>query len=261
MKLKKFISGILCFSMIILSIPVAGAVDLTSTGSPSGDNKTNEQIVQDLLNNPNYSAEAKRNLMRKEALLKEVSQSATLYSINEATATAYLVNVAPIKQEDNTKCGPAVVQMVLSHMGVSYESQSNIQNAIKVSGSNATSMANVCEYLNEHQSNNIYAERYFTDEASLGLFLEVADYIDLPIIFTAKVYQSNVNAGNWPYKTGGHFTVLRGINSSGKYPIADPFYYKTYVSSSDDSGVHIRTWEDISTVNGNYGKDSYYIGY
>lgn len=240
--------------MMILSIPFAGATDLTSMGAPSEDNRTHEQIVQDLLDNPNYSVEAKRNLMIKEALFAEASKEATLYNTKGMNATAYLVNVMPIKQEDSTKCGPAVVQMVLRHMGYTYESQTTIQNVIKGKDTMGTSMSKVLDYLNSHQEDNLYAECYFTDEASLRLFLDVASQLNLPVVFTAKVFQTDVTAGRWPYKTGGHFTVLRGINSSGKYPIADPFYYKKYVAGSDDSGVHLRTWNDIEKVNKNYGK-------
>lgn len=226
--------------------------------------KSDEEILAEILADPSYSEEAKQRLLYKEQLLREAAEREP-DGAAAARATSYYVNVAPIMQEDGTKCGPAMIQMVLKHMGYKPDTQSNIQDAIDYNGH--TDLDLIMNYLNKHQNQNIYARRTYSSETELKRFLDVAAQIDLPILYAVKADRNDVEKDVWPYRTSGHFCILCGKKSTGKYEISDSYYYPAYVSDKNANGKHDRTYNDVYTANGNQKKtDSngnliHYFGY
>lgn len=225
--------------------------------------KSDEEILTEILADPSVSDETKNQLLLKEELYQEALNA--LESGNASRrATNYFVDVDPIMQDDDTKCGPATIQMVLKHKNIDYDTQSRIQKAISYQGS--TDLELIMNYLNERQ-NNHYARKTYANETQLLAFFDVAAQLDLPVIHTAKATQTNVKNGVWPYRTNGHFFILCGRNSRRKYVVSDPFYYPEYVSDVDEEGRHYHIFDDLFTVSTNYGKTDGsgnlvgYIGY
>lgn len=203
--------------------------------------KSDEEILEEILADPTVSDAAKEQLLLKEELYQEALASLESEDISRR-ATSYFVDVEPIMQDDDTKCGPATVQMVLNHKGVQYDSQSTIQNAINYNGS--TDLQRIMNYLNKRQ-NNHYAKKTYRTEKQLLAFLDVAAQLDLPVIHTARAYKDDVRNDRWPYKTGGHFFILCGRDSSKKYVVSDPYYYPRYVSNVDEEGRHEHDYDDL----------------
>ena len=225
--------------------------------------KSDEEILEEILADPDVSDAVKAQLLQKEKLYQEALDSLENGMISRRVKK-YFVDVEPIMQEDDTRCGPATIQMVLNHKGVRYDSQSKIQNAITYNGH--TDLELIMNYLNSRQ-NNRYARKTYQTETELLAFLDVAAQLDLPVIHTAKATRKNVNNNQWPYKTSGHFFILCGRNDDKEYVVSDPFYYPEYVSDVDEEGRHKPKFDDLFTVSTNYGKTDEdgnpvaYIGY
>lgn len=210
--------------------------------------------MQDALNNPELSASAKERLLEKERLLRELENTPS--SLASTRATEKIIGVTPIMQETDKLCAAATIQMILNYLGESYSSQTNI---IAATGA-GPALQSVMDYLNSHQSHNTYIRKTFDSQDALDRIISVAYMVDNPIIYTLIASQDQADEGRWPYRTGGHFTVLRGIRSDGLYSIGDPLYFKRWVSSATaNNGLHNQTYENIQLVNERGGEN--FVGY
>lgn len=198
----------------------------------------------------------KERLLLKEQLLNELKTTGLSPAMSRATEK--ILQVTPIMQETNKLCAAATAQMILSYWDLSYDSQ---QTIIKEMGS-GPSLQGFMNYINSKQSNNTYIRKTFDSQAALDQIISVAYMVDNPIVFTLKADSTDVEEEDWPYPTGGHFTILRGIRSDDLYSIGDPFYYKKWVSSATaNNGLHNREYDDLVTVNLNQGKGENYLAY
>lgn len=249
--MKRFCAFILIFAS---TISVLHSSAYAICGADIEANKSDAQVVQDTLNNPELSASAKKNLLEKERLLHELENNASLFALTRATEK--IIAVTPIMQETKSLCAAATIQMILNYLGESYNSQTNI---IASTGEGPT-LQSVMDYLNSHQSHNTYIRKTFDSQDALNRIISVAYMVDNPIIYTLIASQNQVDEGRWPYRTGGHFTVLRGIRSDGLYSIGDPLYFKRWVGSATaNNGLHNQPYENIQLVNERKGEN--FVGY
>lgn len=249
---KKMLAIVLCATLICMLVPSAGAANAEMAQGGVDESyaaKTNAEILEEMLSDPNLTDEAKEKLIEKENLYQMYLQSPSGRAVGD-----YIVPVSPIKQQTNTWCSAATIQMVLSYMGASYGSQSNIMSEVGA----GPGLQTVINYLNQKQSENTYIRKTWNTQDELNTVCRVADMVDIPIVFTFIATDQNYNDGVWPYPTGGHFTVLRGYFASGGYSVADPYYYADYPPYIPHAnGLHNRTYEQLKTVNANYNGSNF----
>ena len=250
----------LLLACIILAAPLYAQESIVSrdkdipcgTIEPKGPVLTNEQIVAITLQDPMLSAKQKQQIQQKVALV----ENSYFSKMADSDTTLY---VNPIMQETNVWCAAATIQQTLGYMGVSYNSQSSIMQSTGA----APALATVLSCLNSKQSDNNYIRSVVNSQTDLDNRLAYAYRFDSPVVFTMKATTGNVSNGIWPYSTNGHFTNLCGKSPYGTAPyrVADPFYFKHYVSSAG-SGLLFRSFDQFWTVNGNlFGSNNHTIGY
>ena len=68
---------------------------------------------------------------------------------------------------------------------------------------------------------------------------------------------------NWPYRTGGHYSICCGYLTweNNQYFIGDPYYFSDYVpSATADDGYHKKSWEQLNTViTSSHGQNNQHI--
>ena len=258
--IKKALAFLLICIILIVPIYAEDSGDIVDSGSrvgtiePDGPVLSNEQIIAIALQDTTLSVKQKQQILQKESLAKTL-----LTARATASATSSILYVTPIMQETDTWCSAATIQQTLGYMSLSYSNQS----AIIRSTGEAPGLNTVLNYLNSHQTKNVYLRTIVDDQSDLDTRLGVAYAINSPIVFSMKATTQNAANKVWPYWSYGHFTNLCGKSTSNDEPyrVADPFYFKHYVSSGS-SGILYRDFDQLWIVNGNlFGEDTHTIGY
>lgn len=277
MKIRRVTGIVAAFFFTVVLAMQASALEATvSQGglTPEEARKTDEEIVDEVLKSPSYSAHQKQQLKEKMAMTKEIerNENAAGSSIRPFSGTQLcLLDVKPIMQEDNTKCAPATIQQTLNYikglengkyMTGQILSQTAIQNAV----GRGPGLNTVLNYLNQKQNKNTYVRANFTSELKLRSYIQYQyDIGRCPLIFTLK----SKDTQHWPYTTDGHFTNLIGYSYPDRdrpgllysYYFSDPYYFKKYGSTFMD-GRHAHIYKDVLLVNTNLmGSGQNAVGY
>ncbi len=220
----------LCLSiLLLLSFQLSLTAFATDNTAPIGgltpeeEKQTNEEIIQEVLNDPTISDEAKASVIEKITFVAKEKSQACRAPVYERVVTYY-----PKMQEDSTKCAPATIQQsleVYNGYGCPLESQTTIQNKI----GKAPGLSAVLDYLNKHQKKTVLVRKKVNSMEDIRGCIDWSYHHSCPIIFTFAA-----DTTFWYYNTQGHFTNIAGYSYSN-YLIIDPFYFVKYVPSSKGS--------------------------
>lgn len=251
----------LCLSMLLLlsfqlSLTAFAKDNTAPIGglTPEEEKQTNEEIIQEVVNDQTISDEAKASVIEKTAFVEgKKIQTRTIYDAAE-------ISYKLIMQEDNTKCAPATIQQSLYVCSINhsknypYGSQTAIQNAV----GKAPGLSTVLNYLNQQQDKVHFIRKRVYSIADIDSCYEWGFNVhSSPVILTFAA-----DTSFWPYNTPGHFTNIMGY-SHNNYIIADPYYYVKYVpSSKGNEGRNVRLKSDVWKANTKlFGEGNNTIGY
>lgn len=220
----------LCLSMLILfSFQLCLTAFATDNTAPMGgltpeeEKQTNEEIIQEVLNDPTISDEAKASVIEKTVFVER-----TKIQTRSDPIYGRWIGYNAKKQEDSTKCAPATIQQSLeiyNGYGCPLESQTTIQNKI----GKAPGLSAVLDYLNDHQTKTVLVRKRVNSIEDIRTCLDWGYNHMCAVILTFAA-----DTTFWHYNTNGHFTNIAGYDYSD-YLIVDPFYFVEYVPSSAGS--------------------------
>lgn len=265
----RYLKGILSLTLILVmvftlsSLAFAESVEVVPNGGLKLEDrlKSNEEVFEEVLNDPTLSAEAKQKFADKIALVEELmnSESYGLNSSRSYEGEEYALNVTAIKQEKSNYCSAAVCQQTLKYLGGTYDDQRTIYED---EFNSSADTSKVIKYINARQTKNTYIRFEFSGQTELDNIVLACYRLKVPIIYTVKVSEAARDRGVWPYSTNGHFTNLCGYVATHEYMFADPYYFPEYVASSEGAnGIHFETYDNMITANSGYGYSSNYLSF
>lgn len=225
--MKKTVKTALSLAMLFLfslqlSLTTFAADNTAPIGglTPEEAQQSNEEIVEEILNDPTISDEAKASVLEKTAFVEQNANPA----LKGGRSDAMVLSCRPIMQEDAYKCAPATIQQTLSICPPSAtESQTVIQNKV----GKAPGLSAVLDYLNQRQSYNTYVRKRVYKSEDIETCIDWLYDHDGLVVFTFAATDKF-----WKYNTTGHFTNIAGYwntETSCDYRRVDPYYYRCYV--------------------------------
>lgn len=208
--------------------------------TPAQLQETQQDVVNDILNDPTVSADFKQKVKDKIA-------AANRLSLLRGNTISVFLAVKPIMQDTNTYCSAATIKQTLTYINGSY---GTTQASIISSTGAGPGDAAVIKYVNAHESRNPYMlSGNLTGQSDLDNKLNYDVTGGYPMIFHMK----NNGSTAWPFPTDGHYTNISGKdNGTGKYRIIDPYYFSKYttIRSGDTQGIHDELFTTVWAVNG-----------
>lgn len=254
--------------------------------------KSNDEILEELLNNPDYSEEYKLSSIKKYQELDEVVENMKLgYSPAESVAllkgevlktgfkdnvsyraSSYILStkVGFCKQLKNTWCSAATIKQTIHPRNSFFRTtQKEIIDVIGVGPSFDT----VVDYVNknvdsEYSYNLFYIKKASVSDSQYWLLASVSSTIsiyDKPVMINMKAKPDDPDNGVWPYKApDGHFANIYSVSGHNAdtciYGISDPYYYKGYVEGvpTNSQGKHSQPAANVcKVITQHYGYISY----
>lgn len=269
--IRKIVSFMIC-NCLILALTVS-IYAYGGESSPNNPKSFEEQIIEILLD----CEDSERQIVISKALAGDVSVEVLapylsaeelVYAVNYNQALFSglspriipMLNVPSIMQEDQTWCGAATAQIVLTYLNGTSPTQSTIVNSI----SNSPSIDAVTAYINNRISTSSLKYTYKSINVSGDFKSEFLQRMTSalqngkPMIL--QIANCNENTG-WPYQTYGHYCLCDGATLT--YSICDPYYYSKYVviPNGAEEGHFTTEWEVIEKSIKDWAAQGANVGY